>query len=938
MKSRPVLFACLLLVCCFSPVKAGSRRPGAKAPVGPPPGGVPVAHTKNDVNAHLDCMTRRLERLLKQSDSPAPGSTSGSFSNSTIGMVPGTKPANHAGKPAPPHHLIGDPPLPSSFADLAGLDNLPGTRRPGSRPAAYPTTHSPPHHLIGDPPTWPDDLGTYLYSIWDPGDDRALLPGEVNLYTGPLNSSGYPSNPIYWQTVFNWNPTTGIGRNVSWIYQQPLDPSTVYFYYYSPAPVTPPPAPAINPTRTEQGASVSGNPNDPHIYLGPSQANPLAGVLSSQSGEVATAPLSGQSGTVQTAAENSYVTYYGGSGSPGASGSGSNTTLVGFSPEDFADDSGAYASIPSSDVSDFIPDISPVSSQTVLAALVGPTVWSSDGSSSGGASTAGTTPSVQAQGQTNGTLSNASPEAAAPAVQENPNPESGDVYVAQISTGSDTQGSGSALPWGLGLAGLLVGAGALAGARKVMSRGQNDTNSDEVWVDPNPPSPEQQAKDLNLEAATLTYQDQIRADQEVVQWDTETIQYDTQLSQEGSSAISQATQEIQQDNQKLQPLEKERQPLLNEIQKYDDVWEEAPPDEGVLDAYGMLPGWRSDQALALDLENVQYDIQHNIPVDSDVPAAQQDDDDDLENDYQVEDNLENDVEYLDPADYVAFSEDMSVDLNQEVYGFDYTEIDPLQNDINSEQSEISTWSDVIPYCQNDESNMQADITQLQADENTAHNQYEQAVQDDSSPDPNWDPLSPAPANDPYVPGSNDNSPPDPNWDPLSPSPANPDDSGQPPDSSGQQGSPVATSDGYDPQGDNVVWPADLSWDTDADAQALLAGFFVPLNLPPGWEWLQDYMSPYDILPVPGAAAVGSDAIAPEVLSWAKKLGLNVESTTTQSLLQNLNMSVSDFIGKFRKGGINSVIPGEYLNMSVREALEKGGSTIRKLLTDRRFQK
>ena len=126
-------------------------------------------------------------------------------------------PSTQSSTPKAPHHLIGDPPVPDSIADLFFLNNMPGAnRRPGAKPNLAPVTRSAPHHLIGDPPTWPDDLGTYLYTIVDPADDRGLLPGEINIYTDTLYSSGVGGPwPNYWQTVFNWNPTTGIGRSVT---------------------------------------------------------------------------------------------------------------------------------------------------------------------------------------------------------------------------------------------------------------------------------------------------------------------------------------------------------------------------------------------------------------------------------------------------------------------------------------------------------------------------------------------------------------------------------------------------------------------------------------------------------------------------------------------------------------------------------------------------
>jgi hypothetical protein len=48
------------------------------------------------------------------------------------------------------------------------------------------------------------------------------------------------------------------------------------------------------------------------------------------------------------------------------------------------------------------------------------------------------------------------------------------------------------------------------------------------------------------------------------------------------------------------------------------------------------------------------------------------------------------------------------------------------------------------------------------------------------------------------------------------------------------------------------------------------------------------------------------------------------------------MKVTDFIGRFRRGGIREVFPGEFLEMTVGDALRAGGKTVRKLLIDGRF--
>lgn len=78
-----------------------------------------------------------------------------------------------------------------------------------------------------------------------------------------------------------------------------------------------------------------------------------------------------------------------------------------------------------------------------------------------------------------------------------------------------------------------------------------------------------------------------------------------------------------------------------------------------------------------------------------------------------------------------------------------------------------------------------------------------------------------------------------------------------------------------------------------------------------------------------AASLGAKAV---------KLGLNASSPTSKIIVENLGMKTSDFIAKYRKASINSVFPSEYKSMTVEEALQKGGSSVRKLLTDARFAK
>ncbi|SIT28345.1 RHS repeat domain-containing protein, partial [Chryseobacterium gambrini] len=74
------------------------------------------------------------------------------------------------------------------------------------------------------------------------------------------------------------------------------------------------------------------------------------------------------------------------------------------------------------------------------------------------------------------------------------------------------------------------------------------------------------------------------------------------------------------------------------------------------------------------------------------------------------------------------------------------------------------------------------------------------------------------------------------------------------------------------------------------------------------------------------------------LKLAKLLKLNINSPTTISILENVDNTVQEFISTHRKGSIKAVFPAEYLDSTVKEALQSGNTTVRKLLTDSRFLK
>ena len=78
-------------------------------------------------------------------------------------------------------------------------------------------------------------------------------------------------------------------------------------------------------------------------------------------------------------------------------------------------------------------------------------------------------------------------------------------------------------------------------------------------------------------------------------------------------------------------------------------------------------------------------------------------------------------------------------------------------------------------------------------------------------------------------------------------------------------------------------------------------------------------------------------------NWARKLNLNPNSPTTQQLYANRDLTVAQYVSKFRKGRILRVLPAEAKIMSVEEVLRKkrvGGRNVRKLLesTREKFKK
>jgi hypothetical protein len=84
-----------------------------------------------------------------------------------------------------------------------------------------------------------------------------------------------------------------------------------------------------------------------------------------------------------------------------------------------------------------------------------------------------------------------------------------------------------------------------------------------------------------------------------------------------------------------------------------------------------------------------------------------------------------------------------------------------------------------------------------------------------------------------------------------------------------------------------------------------------------------------------AEATLEDLVTRTLLTLAQRYGLNVNSPKAFQLLENLDMLVEEFVGKYRLGSIKQAEGWRFEGMTVKQALESGG---RKLLTDGRFDK
>ena len=456
--------------------------------------------------------------------------------------VPGTKPNGRGTTRTAPKHLIGDPPLPSSFQDLQGLDahntSTGNSRRPGSRPSVPAVTHPPPHHLIGDPPTWPDDPGTYLFSTTDPGDDRPLLPGEVNLYIGPLNAMG-GSMPFYSQMVVNWNPTTGIVRVISWqSASHPPDPSNVDYYYYTPEPPTPPPAastptPAPTPINT---ASVPPSPVAPQIIVGASPVNLPSQAISSAVAGVPISPLTGTDGSAQVSADSAPVTNNP-PANAGTSNVGQPITLSSLTPEDFTDDGSSESQPPSPSVAALIPDISPVSALTVAEALATPAIGVTGAPAPVAVAAPLDAPASQVPAQQGDEVAETNP----PITQASPDVAPGDMPVAATDAGA--QGAGSDVPWGVMALALLTAGTAAYASYRAMSNSSVPGLSEQL-------SQQQVSDDEGVAEAAVSQE--IQSDQESIQNETRAMQQVTQDAQQSTLKLASLEQQTQTDMQAVQ--------------------------------------------------------------------------------------------------------------------------------------------------------------------------------------------------------------------------------------------------------------------------------------------------------------------------------------------------------------------------------------------------
>lgn len=94
----------------------------------------------------------------------------------------------------------------------------------------------------------------------------------------------------------------------------------------------------------------------------------------------------------------------------------------------------------------------------------------------------------------------------------------------------------------------------------------------------------------------------------------------------------------------------------------------------------------------------------------------------------------------------------------------------------------------------------------------------------------------------------------------------------------------------------------------------------------------------DVLPSSRQSSKESSSTDRDHARFATRHGLERDSATTQQILENLDMNFETFVGRYRQGRIRRRLPDKILQGTVREALESGDQTVRKLLTNRRFHR
>ena len=154
--------------------------------------------------------------------------------------------------------------------------------------------------------------------------------------------------------------------------------------------------------------------------------------------------------------------------------------------------------------------------------------------------------------------------------------------MASPDTGPGDQGSGTDWLWML-LVGLVLGTGALAGARRLLSGNQDQSDLLDSGVVlfryANPPSAEQQERELNLVAAKAIYEQETQISQQRIQDDSQRSQQAAQEAQQDTEALAQVTQTLQENTEKLQQEKAILRSIGDSIQQ-DLAQEEQIKEEG----------------------------------------------------------------------------------------------------------------------------------------------------------------------------------------------------------------------------------------------------------------------------------------------------------------------------------------------------------------------